>query len=63
VAVYLDQGVVMVKDDKKLTDWRLDVFDFEPLEALGLKPERHWEGQRVRANFENGDLAHVQIGA
>jgi hypothetical protein len=53
----------MVKDDKKLTDWRLDVFDFEPLEALGLKPERHWEGQRVRANFENGDLAHVQIGA
>lgn len=57
MAVYIDQGVVLVKDDKKLADWRLDVFDFEDFQAQGLEPDRWWEGQRI--NFKNGE---VRIG-
>jgi hypothetical protein len=53
----------MVKDDKKLADWQLDILEFDHLEALGLTPDRWWEGQRVRVNFKNGEPSNVQIGA
>jgi len=53
----------MVKDDKKLADWRLDILEYEDLEALGLEPDFWWEGQRVKVNFKNGEPSHVQLGA
>lgn len=61
IAVYTDQGVVVVKDDKKLLDWNVEVFDFEELEKIGVVPQTCWKGSRINVDFENGRLRNFAL--